>query len=49
MTSNYTPPYTITTKVVNLISHISAELTKLEFNILIPLFIAKEKKEKNVN
>lgn len=30
--SDYTPPYTITTKTVNLISQISKELTKLEFN-----------------
>ena len=28
----YIPPYTITTKAVNLISQISKELTKLEFN-----------------
>ncbi len=32
MPSDYTPPYAITTKTVNLISQISKELTKLEFN-----------------
>ena len=32
MSSDYIPPYTITTKIVNLISQISEELTKLEFN-----------------
>ena len=32
MLSNYTPPFTITSKIVNLISQISKELTKLEFS-----------------
>ena len=32
MQHNYTPPYVITTKTVNLISQISKEITKLEFN-----------------
>ena len=31
---SYIPPYSITTKIVNLISFISEELTKLEFNTL---------------
>ncbi|MEA1955907.1 MAG: Fic family protein, partial [Campylobacterota bacterium] len=30
--SNYKPPYTITSKMVNLISSVSEELTKIEYS-----------------
>ena len=43
--SNYIPPYTISTKIVNLISKISEELTKLEFNS--PQVIAPLLRKKN--